>query len=262
MSGRALLLKWSAGADHAVVGPLQGRAEAVVAGVGAATALAFLDGLLVPDPAVPGRAAAAAGLAVPDRDRVLADVYRTAFGDTVESTVACEDCGAPFELSFSLAALVADRDGRAAPGAARPVADGVWEVDGVRFRLPTGADELAAGVAPDPEAALVGACLIDGPAATEPVAAAMAELAPLIDAVVGGTCPECGATKAVSFDVQRYLLRTIQLGRPRLQREVHLLAVAYGWSRAEILDMTQADRRAHAAMVIDDRASAASRRRM
>src|SRR5438132_9690949 len=97
------------------LGELTGRDEAGVHDLNTAAAVALLDGLVGRDGldgVQPGRAIE---LTASDRDRLLAAVYRRTYGDRITSTLTCAGCGVPFDLSFSLAALLVDLDARTAP---------------------------------------------------------------------------------------------------------------------------------------------------
>ncbi len=232
------------------LGEPTGRSELAVAGTGTAEALRLLDAVLAaPAGATSGAAGgapAAASLAAPDRDRLLAGVYVACYGPRVATTVDCGACGEPFDLDFELPALVAALTPEERPAELRLP-------DGRRFRLPTGEDECAvAGL--DPERAareLARRCLAagsdpdedGGDGAAEALADRLAEVAPLIDLELEGRCPECGAGQPVHFDLQHYLLAALTAERGRLLGEVHRLAAAYGWSLGEILDLPRRHRR-------------------
>jgi hypothetical protein len=226
---------------------LTGSDERAVSGIGTADALHLLDALVEPGtPDAPDRFAAA-DLPAADRDRLLTAVYERAFGDRIASTLTCAQCGRPFDLHFSLPHLVASLNRRAAP--LRPAADSArFEVPGgPRFRLPTGADELAAAALPETEAEslLLSRCVENGawPGGAQAFQNLLDEMAPLVDLELAATCPECSHAHVVQFDIQNYLLGAILSERPRLLLEIHRLASAYGWPLHEILSLTRSERR-------------------
>lgn len=242
------------------LGEPTGRSELAVAGTGTAEALRLLDSVLAA-PALAGAgggAPAAASLAAPDRDRLLAGVYVACYGPRVATTVDCGSCGEPFDLDFELPELVAALTPEAPPAAELRLPDGR------RFRLPTGEDECAvAGL--DPERAareLARRCLAAGSdpdegggGAAEALAERLAEVAPLIDLELEGRCPECGAGQPVHFDLQHYLLAALAAERDRLLGEVHRLAAAYGWSLGDILDLPRRHRRTLVELIEADAAA-------
>lgn len=243
------------GARLACLRELCGRDEGLVQGCSTATAASLLARLVVPTPAslAPDRVAE---LAVCDRDRLLAAVHRASFGDHIETRAPCHACGVPFEIDFSLAALEADL---AAQATATPDADGSFRLpDGRRFRLPNLADERAiSGLAPELAAhTLATRCLLDGPP-DDPagVLAAIEGAAPLLDLELSATCPACGVGQSVHFDIQTFLLTALARESEGLAREVHRIAVAYGWSLTEILELPRSQRRLHVELIEADRAA-------
>jgi hypothetical protein len=129
----------------------------------------------------------------------------------------------------------------------------------IHFRMPTGADqEAAADLArrcPEDAAALMlQRCIIDikvNGQETEPplpesvffeLSEAMADLDPQAELTLNLNCPYCRRGFSTALDTGTFIYAEIE-GRSRsLYREVHLLALHYHWSEADILGMT-ADRR-------------------
>lgn len=240
---------------------LCGRDESLVRGTSSDVAVTLLDRLLV---AAPGRGVppgAAGDLAICDRDRLLAAVYRSTFGDRVETRARCIDCGEPFDLHFSLSALQDSLE-------LEPLADGPDErghyhlPDGRSFRLPTMHDEQAlTGLDPaDAPRALAARCLVAGDpdADPAPLLAAIERHAPVIDLELAAHCPHCERDGLVHFDLQSFLLSALVREGPWLAREVHRIAVTYHWSRAEILDLPRSQRQLHVSLI---EADIAARRR-
>lgn len=232
---------------------LSGRDEGFVHGTSSATAAALLDRLLVPLPGAAVQPGCSAELAICDRDRLLAAVYRDTFGDRVETRAPCRACGVPFELTFSLTVLEA---GIAANTAVDP--DGNYTLaDGRRYRLPTLADEqrIAGLSADDARLQLAARCVIDGDPAADPeaVLAAIETAAPLLDLELTTSCPECQTQQEVHFDIQSFLLSTLMHEARWLAHEVHRIAVAYGWPLAEILGLSRAQRRTYVALIETER---------
>ena len=98
-------LEFASRGGFAVLRGLCGHDEEAIGGTDTEAALGLLDRLLVDAPGViigPGHAAE---LAAPDRDRLLAAVFRAAFGPRVESTVPCAACQEPFDLDFVVLGL-------------------------------------------------------------------------------------------------------------------------------------------------------------
>jgi hypothetical protein len=242
-----VILRFGSPTNVAWVRGLRGEDEdAIDARAGTSAALALLDRLLTPDSE--GHKPAASDITTADRDRLLVAVYARTFGSRITSTVRCVQCEGPFEVDFSLKDMRRDLDAASAGLAA----DGTVALpDGRRYRLPTGRDEVDAQSSMDPVAALLRACAVDtvGPDDAGVVPNLMRAAAPTLDADLAACCPECGAEQTIRFDVQSYLLASLAADETQLVREVHRLATAYGWSRAEILAMTREKRRAHVAHI-------------
>jgi hypothetical protein len=180
------------------------------------------------------------------RDRILVRIYSDLYGNRIETTLNCGTCGKLFDLSLELSELM--RGAEAGSALASPAGDGTYVMaDGVRFRLPTGADELRIRDLPREKAVyeLLECCVLDGRERYDPRAVqdAMEQVAPIIDVDINTSCPECGSGTRVRFDLQEYLLRSLMQERRRLWRETHILATAYGWGLNDILGLTRSDRR-------------------
>lgn len=234
-------LRWSAPAELAVVGPVDGLAELAVLDTTARSAIALVDSVVVsemPDSLRPG---GANELATADRDRILAAIYLDRYGARIEATLTCRTCHDPFDLDFRLDELVTHCD---PAGAIDPPP---WPVQGVELRPVTGVDELAAQGRPDPADALVRRLVGDPPAGDEGLRALIADelsrRTPPVAAPIGASCPACGELAEVEFDIQRYLLGRLLGERAELFRDVHVIASTYHWSRAEILALIPEERR-------------------
>lgn len=83
---------------------------------------------------------------------------------------------------------------------------------------------------------------------TSKLATVMSEADPLLDPRVSITCTACGHLWSVCFDIASFLWNEIDLVARRLMNEVHRLAMAYGWSESQILEMTAARRAAYLQM--------------
>lgn len=249
-----VLMPGLSGGRVACLRELSGRDEGFVNGISSATAAALLDRLLVALPGAAVQPGCSAELAVCDRDRLLAAIYRDTFGDRVETRAPCRTCGVPFELNFSLTVLEAGL----AHAAAAVDPDGNYTLaDGRRYRLPTLADEqgIAGLSADEARRQLAARCVIDGDPAADPeaVLAAIEAAAPLLDLELTTRCPECQTQQDVHFDIQSFLLTTLMHEARWLAHEVHRIAVAYGWPLAEILGLSRSQRRTYVALIETER---------
>jgi len=246
---------------------LRGHDEAAVDGTSDLAAAALLERLLVEALGTTVSPAKVWELAVCDRDRLLAAVYRRHFGDRIEGDLTCRGCGEPFEMAFSLSELLASLEAEAGNGhqVTGPDDDGVYRLpDDRRFRLPTLADQrLTAGL--DPEAGrrlLLERCVVEGdPQAADDLDAAMAAVGPVVDLDLDAACSECGEEQSVRFDIRSYLLAAMAREKRWLIREIHYLATAYGWSLEEILGLPRDDRRAFVRLIEAERGGGMETRR-
>jgi len=248
MIAESIPLRFAGARLTACLRELTGREEFGVRGANTANAIDLLSALL--ENASPGETEQirAVDLVAADRDRLLAAVYERAFGDRIESTLTCAQCAQPFDLYFSLRRLIAAVNERTSDGQWRPLGDGRFEgSDGLRFRLPTGTDELAlAGLA----ASEVGSLLLsrcaeggDWPDGGTVFEQLLEQVAPLLDLELIAPCAECGHVHTIQFDIQSYVLGAIVAERRRLLSEINRIARAYSWSLDEILSLRRSDRR-------------------
>jgi hypothetical protein len=223
---------------------LTGRDEYSVSGADTSSAIDLLTNLL----RLSSENLKATDLVASDRDRLLAAVYKRAFGDQIESTLNCVRCGQPFDIDFSLDRLVQSLSENKHAGEWRELPDGRFETaKGMRFRLPTGSDELAAmGMAPaEAESMFLSRCVETSTQQEERAALEdlLEQVAPLIDLELVARCAECGHVHTVQFDIQTYLLGAIISERRHLLADINCLAATYSWSLDEILSLTRSDRR-------------------
>lgn len=226
--------------------PLSGRDEISVESTGIYDALALIDRLNSLRPgAVIGKDGAVT-LSAAARDRALAGIYAETYGHLILSSPRCMACGERYDLSFNLLDLL-----KAHPVEPVPP-DGVYQnANGLRFRLPTGTDELAVfGLAADAaRQELLNRCTLSDGADPGAVEAALEAVAPLLSMDMQATCPECGAAQTVGFDMGTYLLRRLLGDKERLPVEIHTLALAYGWAHDDILALTRTERRRYVALI-------------
>lgn len=181
-------------------------------------------------------------------------VHGDTFGSRVDAVVTCPRCGELLE-----AALPAEPPG----GTEQPRPEAVVlherEVFGWLVRAPTTRDLLIA--AQDPERAaetLRDRCVrrADGadPATaraeissevTAAIDAAAEELAGVAAMVGLVTCPACGASADVAFDVGALLWERIAAAVPDVLADVAALARAFGWTESDVLALPAARRRAY-----------------
>ncbi len=187
-------------------------------------------------------------LAPGERDLLLAAIYQRAFGSRIEGTVRCRSCNQPFDVHFSLDELLRSVQQSTHDASIERLPDHTFRTaDGVRFRLPTGEDELTVRglTSSAAESEMLRRCVIeanDGRDAGS-VQGAMESVSPILDLSLDTQCPECGVKQKVQFDLQLYLLQALAQERKQLWRDTHTLAAAYHWSPNEIFGLSRSDRR-------------------
>lgn len=244
------------GSRWALLREPSGFDEERVGGRSTFEAIQLLDRLLCSDAGAAVQPGGAAQLTVAERDVLLAAAWRMAWGARIAGTLTCAACARPFDFDFRLDALV---DQVRAGAGELPAVDGVYTLPGgCRFRLPTGADELALAdlelSGDDAERALLERCLVDGDVVLDgpAVAAAMERVGADLDVELDAACSECGHHHAVQFQIQDYLLGAISSDWGGLLEDVHRLALAYRWSLTEILSLPRSRRRALVALLDGD----------
>lgn len=177
------------------------------------------------------------------RNRALAEWFTASFGPSLAGSATCEQCGERLEFELDARAFLA-------PEAAESEAP--VEVGGHAFRLPTTRDlALAAHEEGAREAVtrLVEACRLDDDGAldlsddeVDKLGERFAVADPLAETRIALSCPECEAEWEETLDVSAFAWAELEARAKRLLLEVHLLASAYGWSEADVLDVSESRR--------------------
>ena len=181
------------------------------------------------------------------RDALLLQLRERLFGSRVQTVIRCPKCHDDLDLAFDVRQIRVPIDTNAR-------AEFSCSVDEyqVTFRLPTSEDLLMVLYKPEPDAAkqlLLERCLLRvihrGEVATElpssfieRVIEQMALADPQGDVQLAVTCGVCGHQWQALFDIVSFVWREIGAWVKRLLREVHLLASAYGWAEADILELS------------------------
>jgi hypothetical protein len=214
---------------------------------------------------IAGRAPDWEQLAAAQLGAVALAIRRAWIGDRVLSEGRCPqpDCAERIDISFSSLTYLAHHRARR-PRNVSTSDDGWYRLAAspVRFRIPTIADLLAAEDSADPAVTLACRCLQppEMPArAARAVDRALAALAPSLEGLVGGACPECGAHVTLRFDPLNYTMLELRDAFAGTYREIHALAWAYGWPEETILRQPRNRRQRYAAMVFEDRSYRAAR---
>jgi hypothetical protein len=81
--------------------------------------------------------------------------------------------------------------------------------------------------------------------------ARLAECDPQSEVLLNLVCPACAHNWQMIFDIVSFFWTEISTQAKRLLREVHTLALAYGWREADILSMSTARRQYYLELVAD-----------
>jgi hypothetical protein len=249
----------ASGPRRALLRELSGQEEAFVTEPSSLVASELVGRLLVGIGGDTGSGPDVWSLGVCDRDRLIAELYLSCFGDQVDATVPCRDCAKSFALGFSLGQLLADQQPSRPDGVEGPDESGFYRLaGGCMFRLPTTADERATMHLPLDELVLrlLERCVVEGELSDskDELEQALMRLAPVLNLELPMRCPHCGSEQQVLFDMVQFFIRALIRERPLLMREVHCLASAYHWSHAEILGLPRSERRAYVELVLVERA--------
>lgn len=193
-------------------------------------------------------------LSVGDRQFLVRQLSKVLGLNEIWLTARCGQCEAYFDLQVDQARLPAKAAGKGFPFANVKTSAGK-----LRFRVPTGADQEAAGaVESDGESVLflVRRLVVengrDGAAVEalserdlKKIEAALEAAAPEVTTLVQAACPECGHVNQVGVDPYSCL----EAQGESLLSEVHLLASKYHWSESEILSLPWERRKKYLVLV-------------
>jgi hypothetical protein len=197
------------------------------------------------------------------RDLCLLHLQSLTFGPQIKGLADCPACGQRLELDF---------DARDLPAWSSPLPDpesrkSLYRETALRlndyevtFRLPNSIDLSALSKLTDASSRrqqLLQACVISAQRDGKTLTAGelpsetlnllvdrMNQDNPLADLTLPVTCPACRHAWEIIFDIVSYFWSEINGWSIRLMREVHMLAMTYGWREADILGMS-AWRRQH-----------------
>jgi hypothetical protein len=195
------------------------------------------------------------GLSVVDQRSLMIELA-SRFGLALQwLTRACNGCGEPFDLPIDFTALPV----WPAKGT-YPEADVVTTLGRLRFRVPTGRDQIAiAGEDDDRQAirALVVRCLTADSTPPgenwveqltdqdiEAISEGLEAVSPSLPWAAEARCPECGQSHAIPIDVAGWVSA---IDDPI--EEVHEIAEAYSWSERDILDLTRNRRQRYLSLI-------------
>ncbi|MCC5605191.1 phage baseplate protein [Nostoc favosum] len=202
-------------------------------------------------------------LSLGQRDAMLLTLREWTFGSQLVSQVTCPTCGEVLELNFDVA------DMRVASLSLELVEKYCLELADyqVSFRLPNSLDMIAIAEHKQPEMAqeiLLERCILQAVCNGEylpfqqlpshvrdAIIAQMAQADPQANVPIDVSCCACNHQWRSLFDIVSFFWAEINPWAFRVLREVHTLAVVYGWREADILAMSPRRRQLYLEMVVN-----------
>jgi hypothetical protein len=191
-----------------------------------------------------------AALTVTDFEVLLLGLRQRVLGDRCDLSFSCPDCRAPVEVSFTIADFLQDVVSTI-PSWVRPLADrpGWYSCGTAAFRLPTAGDQAAVAGRSDAADRMAERCIEADhlPERTRGrIERAMAAMAPEVSRPLSGSCPECRTKVEAPLYVTRLVINELAREAVAVYDEIDLIARAYHWREAEILELPRQRRRAYA----------------
>ena len=197
---------------------------------------------------------ALAELSVGQRDRLLLALRGQTFGDTMMGFVECPSCAERLEFDILASDLGLGPESPGGPLEFEEDLEGLV----IRYRLPNSSDLAAVARCRDVKTGrdlLVRQCVMSvcregHPVPREEVPGQvlsqleerLAERGAEGDVLLDVECPACRHHWQVILDIEFFFWTEINAHAPRLMREVHTLARAYGWREEDILSLSAARR--------------------
>jgi hypothetical protein len=200
-------------------------------------------------------------LLVGDRDYLMLQLRRLTLGERFDAVLQCPECSSKMDVTFQAGDIeIEPRPQRSHSYLLDLPEDSAGPSRTVRFRLPTGADQEAVLNVPPEKAveALLSRCLLDdggrplAPQEQFALSGAMEQEAPQVDLELDLNCPECAHAFTAPLDLNSFFFDEMRVRSSQMLREVHMLALYYHWSEAEILALGRERRRAYLSLLADD----------
>jgi len=204
-------------------------------------------------------------LTVGDREALLLQVRRIAFGDELHGVTRCPACRTLLDLDLKISDLLVSGSHDSLP---EYEMNTDWNAASfhVAFRLPVGADQEGAASQPTVDAGAAwimrqtvrrascnGERIDNIPSpVVEELSARMAELDPQAEVVLQPQCVACGTRFSSFFDAAHYLFEELTARGQELLRDVHRLASQYHWSESSIFALPRMRRRSYIAFLEEE----------
>ncbi len=205
-------------------------------------------------------------LSIGQRDARLLTARQATFGSQLVGYAECIACQERLEFTLDVADIRITPESANNGATVNQVYEANIEGYELHFRLPNSLDFAQIAHCRDilfARTLLLQQCIVeaslDGQEVTlanlpETVLTALADLMekhdPQADIQLNLSCPGCGRSWPMTFDIASFFWAEICVQAKRLLREVHTLARAYGWREMDILSMSPARRQFYLEMVI------------
>lgn len=203
-----------------------------------------------------------AKLSIGQRDRHLLLLRERLFGSKLASTVVCPECSERIEWENKVHDFLVSAEAVDATATDFSVSIGDYQL---RFRLPDSLDIATVIDSQDEENAqqlLLARCLLSiehlGESCTveqlpdfviQELSRSIESADPLADIRINLRCPECAHQWDVQFDITSFLWIEINDWAERMLQTIHQLALSYGWSEREIIDLNPVRRQLYLGML-------------
>jgi uncharacterized protein (UPF0212 family) len=194
------------------------------------------------------------------RDAILLAFREHMFGPHFSGLTNCPKCNASLEIAFHSSEVRTNVSPESADPFSLTFADFEF-----KCRLPNGADLLAVTAVGNSDAvanALFDRCLLEKrhrgvevstgslpEKAIDAIVSEMGKRDPQADIRFALACPDCAHCWEAIFDIVSFAWNEISAWAGRLLRQVHTLAMAYGWREIDILSMSSLRRQVYLEML-------------
>lgn len=188
-------------------------------------------------------------LSIGQRDARLLKLREWTFGSQLPSVTDCPRCGERLEWTVNTGDLSFEAGEESTDEMMIQVGD-----YSVRFLLPNSLDLGVVSKSSDSagaQAVLLERCVLEarigdrqlgarelGPEVTTAIARRMSQVDPQAEVQMDLTCPSCGHIWQTLLDIETFFWAELSAWAKRILSEVHVLASAYGWREADILNLS------------------------
>lgn len=205
-------------------------------------------------------------LPVGQRDALLLTLRELTFGPRIEGVASCPQCGECLDLIFDIAEIRSTNDS----DPLLPRSEHLLSLNGyeVVFRPPDSTDLEAIAECKSADAGrdkLLERCAVEirhegsraddlppgqlPPRVVTALVEKMARVDPQANVQLSLTCPACRHVWSAAFDIASFFWGEITDWAKRMLGEIHALASAYGWSEADILELSAERRSCYVEMI-------------